>query len=521
MSDALPAGFRDARAQSDDSIVECEVCIVGTGAAGVTAALQFEDSRHRVCVLEAGGMEPDPLTASVYDLECADLRIGPESRLRYFGGTTNSWWGAAALPHPIDMGPRPWIQVGHWPLSRSELMNYWRRACGLLGVPDLTLFDAGSMNDRRGILVRTAALDAAFLYWPRRPTRFRDMYRRSVPDRGHVSTWLHANVTDLLLDPSGTRVHRLVVRTTNGRKFFIHPKVTVIACGGIENARMLLVSRSQRPSGLGNDFDQVGRYYMDHPKGECGLVRIAAGRRKLPHPAYSSGRPGRVRLGLRLSDAEQTRERVLNSYVRLRPVIDERGAQALGELYRRRLKALANPRLIKDLAAHAPDVLSSVWFRMFNRGVVRAMKIENFMEQEPRPQNRVSLSDKRDMFANPRARLMWSISDMDMRTMRVLHTRLADDLRRRSIGRLDSPLLAGNPEPWPIVRDASHHMGTTRMGTDRRTSVVDPNCRVHGIANLYIAGSSVFPTAGYANPTLTIVALALRLADHLKRTVSH
>jgi choline dehydrogenase-like flavoprotein len=154
---------------------------------------------------------------------------------------------------------------------------------------------------------------------------------------------------------------------------------------------------------------------------------------------------------------------------------------------------------------------------MFNRGVVQAMEVENYMEQEPRPENRVCLAEERDLFGNPRARLTWSVSDLEMRTMRLLHARLDDELRRRSIGWLDSPLLSGDPDPWPIARDASHHMGTTRMGSDPRSSVVDPNCRIHGLANLYIAGSSVFPTGGYANPTLTIVALALRLADHINR----
>jgi choline dehydrogenase-like flavoprotein len=125
------------------------------------------------------------------------------------------------------------------------------------------------------------------------------------------------------------------------------------------------------------------------------------------------------------------------------------------------------------------------------------------------------LSDRRDVLGHPLARLEWSIGELDRRTGRALHATLDEDFRARGFGRVASPLLVGSDDPWPIARDASHHMGTTRMGIDPSTSVVDADCRVHGIENLFVAGSSVFATAGYANPTLTIVALALRLGDHL------
>lgn len=512
-----PPTFRDARAQAEDAVEECDVCIIGTGAAGVTAALRLTDPKLRICVLEAGGHHPDPATDSVYELEWTDLPIGGASRLRYLGGTTNAWWGGVALLHDMDMAPRPWIGGAHWPVQPSELTRYWREAAGLMGVMDLTGFNPGAVNERRGAVVRTDALDVATMYWPRHPTRFGELYRRAVAGRPEVATWLHANVTEVILDQEGNRVERLVVRTINGLRFFVRPRITILACGGIENARLLLASRSQQPRGVGNDFDQLGRYFMDHPKGVCGVVRTSSRMGGFLHPAYTSGLPG-IRLGLRLSDQEQARAHALNSYLRLHPILDGKGADALRRAYGRGLRTLSDPRLLQDLVLHAPDALALLWFRMFNRGRVPAFAVENFMELEPRAENRVCLSNDSDLFGAPRAKLTWSVSGTDMSTMRLLHRRLDEEVRRRSIGSLDSPLLAGDVEPWPITRDASHHMGTTRMGTDPRSSVVDPDCRVHGIENLYVAGSSVFPTSGYANPTLTIVALALRLADHLRRT---
>jgi len=365
-------------------------------------------------------------------------------------------------------------------------------------------------------------LDAAYVYWARRPLRFGTALIAGTKTSRNIRTALYANLAEIVLNPSGTLVDRLDVRTTNGSGFSVRPKVTILACGGIENARLLLASNRQRSRGLANEFDQVGRYYMDHPKGRCGIVHLAPGVRTFPHPAYWSGRPTRVRLGVRLSDRAQERYRTLNSYVRFRPILRREGSgiEALRAVMRRRWSIVRDPRVLTDLLGHAPDVFAAARFWISNRGSVRAMEIDNFMEQAPVPENRVSLTEKRDMFGKPLVRLDWSISEQDQRTMRILHSRLDREMRRRSIGWVESPLLADEPASWPIDRDASHHMGTTRMGVDPHTSVVDARCQVHGIHNLYIAGSSVFPTSGYANPTLTIVALALRLADQIKRTLS-
>jgi choline dehydrogenase-like flavoprotein len=518
----LPASFLDARGYEDGLVVHCDVCIVGTGAAGVSAVLRLRGSNLDVFVLEAGGLQPDPVATSMSELELGDLSVGSEARLRYFGGTTNIWSGGLAMLQGIDLRPRPWVPLSSWPIRADELAQYYRNAWALFGVPDLTGFDVAALSARRGFILRTSMLDAAYAYWLRRPLRFGTALITATKRSLNVRTALHANLTEIVLNSAGTLVDRLVVRTTNGRRFFIRPKVTILACGGIENPRILLASRGQRAKGIANEFDQVGRYYMDHPKGRCGIVHLAPDVRRYPHPAYWSGRPMRLRLGVRLSDQAQERYGALNSYVRFRPILQHEGSgiEALRAVIRRRWRMIGDFRTLTSIVAQFPEVVSAGKFWISNRGPVKAMEIDNFMEQAPVPENRVSLSEKQDIFGNPLARLDWSISEQDKRTMRVLHARLDREMRSRSIGWLESPLLSDESSPWPIDGDASHHMGTTRMGVDPRISVVDPDCRVHGIDNLFIAGSSVFPTSGYANPTLTIVALALRVSDHIKRTVS-
>jgi choline dehydrogenase-like flavoprotein len=147
----------------------------------------------------------------------------------------------------------------------------------------------------------------------------------------------------------------------------------------------------------------------------------------------------------------------------------------------------------------------------------RLYVVKNVAEQAPNPDSRVVLSRERDALDCPRVALCWRTSPLDKRTAHRAREIFGEELWRAGAGRLQSSL-EGEGKPWPArLRGARHHMGTTRMHSDPRRGVVDANCRVHGIANLYVAGSSVFPTSGAANPTLTIVALALRLAGHVNQ----
>jgi choline dehydrogenase-like flavoprotein len=516
----IPAGFQDARTMDDGRVVDCDVCIVGAGAAGTVAALELSGAPLSVLVLEAGGVSPDPETTSFHDLEFSDLEVGPESRVRYLGGATNTWWGRLVMPQELDFAPRPWMGQPSWPVTRQELIGYFRDACRFFGSPDLTDAAPRKLSSRRGYLIESPQLATTCAFMIKPPLRFAKLLRRAVRQAGNLDALLYANLVRIGLDPGGSRVERLEVRTVNGRRLFVRPRTVVLACGGIENARILLASGGERGErqAVGNARDQVGRYFTDHPKGRCGVVHLSPSRRQLPDPGYWSSWPGRFHFLLGLAPSEQARREVTNCALRLNPELEVgRGRAAMREIYRRRFSSVRRPKLCWDLVRAAPEVASVVWSEALNRGPARQLELMNFMEQAPNPDNRVRLSDRKDMFEMPLPRLEWSISEFDRRSLRVLHETLDGALRRSGLGTLESPLLDGDPEPWPVSIDASHHLGTTRMGDDPSVSVVDRNCRVHGVDNLYLAGSSVFPATGYANPTLTIVALTLRLADHLRR----
>lgn len=500
--------IRDASSVDDGAVLDCDVCIVGTGAAGVTAALGLVGDGRRVLMLEAGG--PPGSEAASFPVETTDLPVSATARQTMLGGTTNSWWGKVAMLDAHDFERRAWVDASGWPIGVDELAGHYRAACEITGVPDLTRFALPAPRDGRGELLRTETLEPKTFFWTRRPRNFADVHRERLAKAPGVTTLLNATVTGITQGPSG-RVETLGVAGPGGRTFRVRPAATILAAGGIENTRLLL------ESGIGNEHDQVGRYYMDHPRGPFGMVEATPAVARLA-PAYWSGKRWghvRFRLGVSLSPAAQEELRVLNSYVNLSPVYGGDGVRAIRALYRKGPKALGDAATRSALTRGVPDIARYLMFKRYGRGRVAALTIENYTEQEPRAANRVTLSDRRDAAGRRLPVVAYSLGELDRRTLSALHEHVDGALRARAMGRV-ATVFPSEEEPWPVRNDAAHHMGGTRMGADPRSSVVDVNAEVHGVGGLFIAGSSVFPTGGSANPTLTIVALAARLADHIR-----
>jgi choline dehydrogenase-like flavoprotein len=302
----------------------------------------------------------------------------------------------------------------------------------------------------------------------------------------------------------------------------------VLAAGGMENARLLLLS-----DGLGNDRDQVGRCFMEHPRAVFGRVVLNAGA-TLPLLRGWPLRDGKVQLGMALSPEVQRRERLLNHYCTLESEVSKYTATTyetavdVGKVLLRRghagsrldFKGLGKSHVEGFIYQLSPKELLPHWaFRlaMLAKARLRPPKgpqrfvVVTFCEQPPEPGSRVYLGKERDALGLPRLVVDWQIGAEVRHSLFRLHQEVGHVLERRGLGRFEH----GDPDALQFT-DASHHMGTTRMSTDPQHGVVDPEGRVHGIANLWLAGSSLFPSAGHANPTLTIVALALRLAERLK-----
>ena len=325
----------------------------------------------------------------------------------------------------------------------------------------------------------------AFQYSP--PTRFGEVYRNEVRNAPNVVTYLGANVVDLETPESPQHVRAVKVVCLAGKSFRVAARAFILATGGIENARLLLLSDRVHSAGLGNGNDLVGRYFMEH------IYLDAAAEIRAPRGAisdfYTAGHwvEGRRLRGILGLTPEVRRREQLTNYCGV--IVED------SSLLARLRNTIADIR-----AKPAP----------------RTYFVKNVMEQVPNSESRVTLGQDRDRLGCRRTVLRWRLSAIDKSTAHRAHAILSEELTQSDVGHMTSSM-GREADPWPTsVRGARHHMGTTRMHVDPRRGVVDADCRVHGIANLYVAGSSVFPTSGAANPTFTIVALALRLARHLQ-----
>jgi choline dehydrogenase-like flavoprotein len=511
----------DARTVPDGSLIEADVCIVGAGAAGITIARELRRERWRVVVLEGGGLESDTATRSLSDGTVTGrsyYRLDA-ARSRRFGGTTDQWSGICRPLDEQDFQRHDWIPESGWPFGLAQLLPFYERArpvCQIGSFP----FDAADWGgdgvrvlDLRDGKVRTAA----FHYSP--PTRFGEVFREELRGAANVVVYLGANVVDLETPTPPVRVNACRAACLSGTGFRVAARAFVLATGGIENARLLLMANRVQAAGLGNEHGLVGRYFMEHLYLDTAAsFRARDGSISEFYTAGHRVEGRRVRGILGLDPDLRRRERLTNFCAVFDSpstgrVVQDCSSLAAG-LVKGRIPIDALPRL-RYAAAH-------LRVESARRGAIRAgerparlYRAKYLMEQAPNPGSRVVLGQGRDRLGCPRVELRWRLSDIDERTARRGHEILTRELERAGIGGVRGALgREGVPSPGRL-RGARHHMGTTRMHADPRRGVVDADGRVHGLANLYVTGSSVFPTSGAANPTLTIVALALRLAEHL------
>ena len=525
----------EANAISPHAQIEADVCIVGAGAAGLAVAREFIGSRYSVVVLESGGLQGDAATQALYDVDTVGhpLRVeqGYVSRNRYFGGSTNTWGGRCIPLNAIDFETRDWVNDSGWPFDKSALEPFYQQAARVLQLPHYGCFSPDRWQSKLlgplpGLEGEGGEIVPEIALLGRSPIKMGRVYRRQLAAARNLRIILQANVTELESNPPGTAVEQVHVATLGGHHFQVKARVYLLACGGWENARLLLDSSRHWEQGLGNPYDVVGRYYMEHPKIVLGRIYPRADLLRSPAVLdYSPMAGGYGQMGLRLSDAQQRQARVLNHYMQLMPGFPAGlpEAQKTWQWVCSRAKRLRFDQVrhadLRQVAPHLTQIGQYSLCRRLNWPIPYPyIDVFNHMEHAPNRDSRVSLSRDRDALEGHRLQVDLRITAQEKESLLELHRLLGRQLQRLGLGELVTPDLDPTAD-WPNLTDASHHMGTTRMGLHPRRSVVDPDGRVHGLGNLYITGSSVFPTGGHANPTLTLVALALRLAHHLQTAV--
>lgn len=510
----------------------CDVCIVGTGPAGATLARELSGTGLRVTVLESGGVERDLDTDCLSEIENAGRPRNLDQwavRNRIVGGSSHTWGGRCAPFDEIDFEERPWVPGSGWPAALGDLTPYLDRTASHLGLAVGSGFSDDRFWTLAGRRQPSGVPDPERLlpfFWQfsrddaeTYPFEYMRFGRR-LDARVGPNVTLVTGATVLRVDPveSGRAVRSVEFAGPDGRRWTLAAATVVLCAGGIENSRLLLSSDTVTPGGLGNAADLVGRHLMDHLRGPVGLFEVAGSEALQKRLGRYNLRRHLFRAGYRLSPHVQREEQLLNCAAWLGEVwASDDPWSALRRIAGGTLRAtdaVAVARNVGFLSRGARD------YFVERNGVPRkldALELVCMVEQRPDPESRVTLSGQRDRFGMRLPRVDWRSHSDESRTMRRMAELLAEELPR--IG-LPAPRLAGwvrDAADFPLdFVDVAHPTGTTRMSDDPGSGVVDADCRVHGVDGLYVAGTSVFPTGGHCNPTQMIVALAVRLADHLK-----
>jgi choline dehydrogenase-like flavoprotein len=515
----------DARSIVPEEL-DCDVCIIGSGPAGSTVARELSTSRLRVTVLESGGFDRRDDVDALNEIESVGWpRVADQwmVRNRIIGGSSHTWTGRCAPFDEIDLHRRDWIPHSGWPFSISDLTPYLDRSARYLGLGIGTGFSDDGFWSFSGHEIPTTLLDPETLlpiFWQysRDVTNPYDYMRfgKHLPTSlgPNVAVMTYATVIRIDTVESGTAVKSVVFATIDGRIRTLNASTVVVCAGGIENARLLLVSR------LGNDL--VGRFLMDHPRGTVARFRSGEARAALKRFGFRKAKAfghNLFQLGMRLSPTMQRNERLLNCAAWINETIAEDDPWNALKRFLRGKADLRND-MVMILGNTGLFARGLKDYFVLHQGLPRKAKeqsLDCMVEQWPDPDSRVTLSNRRDRFGIQLPRIDWRVHEEEARAMRRMAEVAVAQFERMNLGtpRSEAWVQDGALFPSGFV-DVAHPSGTTRMANDPASGVVDAECQVHGVEGLFVAGSSIFPTNGHCNPTQMIVALALRLADKLK-----
>jgi choline dehydrogenase-like flavoprotein len=503
---------------------QADICVIGGGPAGIAIAREFANSSRSVILLESGGLDFDSKVQDLYKGINArgDFSLHT-SRFRLLGGTTYAWGGWCTPLDDIDFERRDWVPDSGWPITKNDLLPYYCRAQSLCELGPYRY----EIGDWPVLATQALKLDPNKLehrLWQLSPpTRFGKTYLGELSRTPNITVLLNATATQIVTGENTRAVTEVRIASLSGARAKVRARIYIVACGGIETPRLLLLSNGVEANGVGNRHDLVGRYFMEHPHPDAGGVFISGSvERFRPYFDMRLTEKWAV-LGFGPSRQAQERLQILNSSVAVNDPVHSEPTEAWDSLLKLS-RAAGDLRWPENSGTHVFNVLRNL-DDVIREGYLRVTDspVQGFTfrartETPPKPSNRVTLTADRDALGLHRVRLEWAVGALERTTVEKTMMLVAAELGRLEIGRVRvNGLLLEEDTRWSEnLAWFGHHMGTTRMSENSKSGVVDTSCRVHGIANLYIAGSSVFPTSGFANPTLTILALALRLADHIR-----
>ena len=551
--------FQDARDIPTGASLTFDVCIIGAGAAGITLANELSSHNFRIVLLESGGARRERHTQALYDGDVVNPhRHGPLAsyRQRRFGGTTTVWGGRCAPFDDIDFEYRDYVPYSGWPIAKKDLESYYRRAHDYLDLGEYSyLIRQACPPQQRALIPGLQDSDVIdhFLWRFSPPTNFASKFSRALQQLSTVTVLLHANCLKLVTNKEGTTVSFAEVASLSFNNFRVNARLFVLATGGLEATRLLLVSNDTHRNGIGNEYDLVGRFYLSHIGGSVGPVRFTPRGGTIGDFYIKTRDDVYCRQTLAIREQVQKKHGLLNLRATLThppPSDPDHGSSVCSAMYmlKRFLAGKVPPEYDRDLASRqfhhllmhvrnvvvdSPALLSfaRMWVskRLLSRRKLPSVTyrsstntyfIRYDSEQSPNPTSRAFLSEKRDVFGTRRLAVDWKFSACDVESVVHSLALMNSYFVSSAVGSLELHHETLSENITRQINVGSHHLGLTRMASTPHAGVVDNTCRVFGVQNLFVASSAVFSTSSFANPTLTIVALAIRLGEHLKALMS-
>ena len=479
--------------EKNADIKQYDVCICGTGPSGITVARTLASQGKTVALLEGGGLEYSEKSQDLYNGKNVGLNNWNairNCRLRYFGGTSNHWEGRCSYFDPADFEQRGYIDLPGWPISREEIFLYFDAACSILDLPE----DAFSTSNKwlgTNFRISDKALSP--------PTRFGTKYREDLKNSSKIDVFINANLTDIRLHEDLNSVKSFEVKNYSGTAFNFSARNHVLAMGAIENARLLLNSDKQIQGGLGNKHDMVGRCFMEHFNIEFGRFVVE------DQSKFLQGS-----LEVNPTEAFMRSRHIGNAVLSFNPSFDTNEYGHFQGLKKSVRELFCKYPSLTDLSRKVKE------FDCPGDGVIRSL-----IEQVPNLKSRIMLDTEKDIFGMRKVKLDWRPTAVDDHTIRTLGIEVAKEMARTKIARVQlQDFILNKDKEISNYGHHCHQLGTTRMSADPKFGVVDKNSRVHGLGNLFVAGSSVYSTGAGCNPTLTLVMLSLRLGEHLARVTT-
>jgi len=528
-----------------------DICIIGGGPAGLTIANNFIDTNYNVILIESGSLKynkNNQILSTGFNEDFGEYPFPSYSligaRVRALGGSSLVWRGWSGPLQEIDFREKHWVPNSGWPIELSDLIEYYAEAQQICDLGPY-MYDKNIYENNNNYDDLFDSNIFKFNYWqfpPKEPTRFGKKYFKVLKNSKNIKVILNANLNDFVCNDNNSSVNKIKVVSIINNKIEIRSKFFVLAAGGIENARLILNHNKKYNINLGNHNNNVGSYFMEHPHCVCAeffpnkyfMKKYSTLIKKQIFDTNKiEDKTARIGWGMTINDEQQAKNKILNSCLTFNINRFLELPSLISLLYFIQAKNIPLKKrvlismLINDLPSILKETINTfITYNTYNKYKLPKLYIYSRSEQSPNYFSKVKLSNEKDSLGMYKVILNWKMSQLDKlsiaKTVNILGTLLNI---KYGIFKPRNWLYESSSDGWISSNDKNfilgigHHMGTTRMSDNENSGVVDINCKMHGLSNLYIAGSSVFPTGGYVNPTLTIVALSLRLSNHLKKLI--